>query len=63
MTDPTPTSPDQDVPATVPDDQGAGVKRPDEGGTQQPGQTRTPPAPGGDGAAGAGGPDGFGTGT
>ena len=29
----------------------------------QPGKTETGPATGGDGAAGAGGPDGFGTGT
>ena len=61
MTDPNPTSPTPSKPE--PDDQGTGVRRPDEGGSQQPGQTQTPPAPGGDGAAGAGGPGGFGTGT
>ena len=55
-TTPTPVSP-------TPDDDNAGVKRPDQGGTNQPGQTQTPPAPGGEGSAGAGGPDSFGTGT
>ncbi len=44
-------------------DRGAGVNRPDQGGTTQPGQTPAPPATGGEGAEGAGGPDGFGTGT
>lgn len=33
------------------------------GGTDQPGQAPKGPASGGEGAAGAGGPDGFGTGT
>lgn len=42
---------------------GAGVKRPDQGGTNQPGQDVEGPASGGEGAAGAGGPDGFGRGT
>ena len=42
---------------------GAGVKRPDQGGTDKPGQQPGQSAPGGDGAAGAGGPKGFGTGT
>lgn len=59
MTDtnrPSPVSP-------TPADEGAGVKRPDQGSTNQPGQTRTPPAPGGQGSEGAGGPDGFGTGS
>lgn len=42
---------------------GAGVKRPDQGGTNQPGQDVEGPASGGEGAAGAGGPEGFGTGT
>lgn len=40
---------------------GAGVQRPDQGGTNQPGQTKTDPASGGEGAAGAGGSKGFGT--
>lgn len=39
-----------------------GDKRPDKG-LSQPGQNPGAPAPGGEGAAGAGGPDGFGTGT
>ena len=45
------------------DQGGAGVHRPAEGRPGQPGQT--PGEPGGVvvGAAGAGGPDGFGTGT
>lgn len=61
MTDPNrqPPSPDTD---DAPDG-GAGVKRPDQGGTTQPGQTPAQPATGGEGAAGAGGPGGFGTGT
>lgn len=42
---------------------GKGVRRPDQGGTNQPGQTREGPANGGEGAAGAGGSDGFGTGS
>ena len=47
------------------DDQanGAGVQRPDQGGTNKPGQQPGQVAPGGEGAAGAGGPQGFGTGT
>lgn len=44
-------------------DTGAGVKRPDQGGTDQPGQEQGAPATGGEGSAGAGGPDGFGTGS
>ena len=58
MTDatPDPTSPDDP-------DTGVGTKRPDQGGTNQPGQEKGAPATGGEGAAGAGGPDGFGTGT
>ena len=60
MTD-TNSTPEDDK-ATNPD-KGAGVKRPDQGGTNQPGQQVEGPASGGDGAAGAGGPDGFGTGT
>ena len=43
-------------------EKGAGVKRPDQGGTNTPGQAPEGPASGGDGAAGAGGPKGFGTG-
>ena len=42
---------------------GAGVARPDRGGTTQPEQKPEGPASGGEGAAGAGGPKGFGTGT
>jgi len=58
MTD-TPTQrPDKDD-----DHSGSGVRRPDQGGTNQPGQTREGPASGGEGAAGAGGSDGFGTGS
>ena len=45
-----------------PDASGAGVPRPDQGGTNQPGQKPEGPASGGEGAAGAGGPKGFGTG-
>lgn len=45
------------------DGSGGGVKRPDQGGTNQPGQDVEGPASGGEGAAGAGGPKGFGTGT
>lgn len=45
------------------DDSRAGVRRPDQGGTDQPGQAEKSPASGGEGAAGAGGPEGFGTGT
>lgn len=37
-------------------------KRPDQGAANSPGQSREGPASGGEGAAGAGGPDGFGTG-
>lgn len=44
------------------DGSGAGVVRPDQGGTSQPGQKPEGPASGGEGAAGAGGPKGFGTG-
>lgn len=44
------------------DGSGAGVARPDQGGTNQPGQTPEAPASGGEGAPGAGGPKGFGTG-
>jgi len=44
-------------------DSHAGVKRPDQGGTSQPGQAPVGPASGGDGAKGAGGPDGFGAGS
>lgn len=36
--------------------------QPDDEGSRQPGQTETGPATGGEGAAGAGGADGFGTG-
>lgn len=60
MTDTNAPSPDENGPD---DDLGAGVRRPDQGGTNQPGQTPKGPASGGEGAAGAGGPDGFGTGT
>ena len=44
------------------DSSGAAVPRPDQGGTNQPGQKPEGPATGGEGAAGAGGPKGFGTG-
>lgn len=44
------------------DGSGQGVTRPDQGGTNQPGQKPEGPATGGEGAAGAGGPKGFGTG-
>lgn len=60
MTDTSKPGRDENGPA---DDSGAGVRRPDQGGTDQPGQTPEGPASGGDGAAGAGGPGGFGTGT
>lgn len=45
------------------DGSGAGVVRPDQGGTNRPGQKPEGSASGGEGAAGAGGPKGFGTGT
>jgi hypothetical protein len=45
------------------DGSGSGAPRPDQGGTNQPGQKPQEPATGGEGAAGAGGPNGFGTGT
>ena len=60
MTDTNAVQPDKDTPET---DTGTGVKRPDQGGTNQPGQEPGAPATGGEGAAGAGGPGGFGTGT
>jgi hypothetical protein len=41
---------------------GAAQPRPDQGGANQPGQAPEGPASGGEGAAGAGGPKGFGTG-
>lgn len=44
------------------DTDGVGVRRPDQGGSDKPGQAPQGPASGGDGAAGAGGPNGFGTG-
>lgn len=40
-----------------------GVQRPEQGGSSQPAQEPVGPASGGDGAAGAGGPDGFGGGS
>lgn len=60
MTDISSPHPDENGPD---DDRAAGVRRPDQGGTNQPGQSQGKPASGGEGAAGAGGPDGFGTGT
>jgi hypothetical protein len=60
MTDTSTPRPDENG---VDDETGAGVRRPDQGGADQPGQTPERPASGGEGAAGAGGPDGFGTGT
>lgn len=59
MTDTTSPRPEENGPD---DDSGVGVRHPDQGGTAQPGQTPKDPASGGEGAAGAGGPDGFGTG-
>lgn len=59
MTDETPTSTKKDMPK---DGGGAGVARPDQGGSDRPGQAPEGPASGGEGAAGAGGPKGFGTG-
>lgn len=50
---------DKDAPQ---DGSGQGVARPDQGGTNQPGQKPAAPATGGEGAAGGGGPKGFGTG-
>lgn len=41
----------------------AGVQRPDPVGSSQPAQKPVGPASGGDGAKGAGGPDGFGGGS
>jgi len=60
MTDINSPRPADDAPQTG---EGAGVERPDQGGTNQPGQAPAKPASGGEGAAGAGGSDGFGTGT
>lgn len=60
MTDATAPRPDENGPD---DPLGAGGRRPDQGGTDHPGQTPEGPASGGEGAAGAGGADGFGTGT
>ncbi|WGM31539.1 hypothetical protein [Brevundimonas sp. NIBR11] len=57
-TNPNPATPNDDPK----DANGSGVLRPDQGGTTQPGQKPEGPASGGEGAAGAGGPDGFGTG-
>ena len=42
---------------------GTGIKRPDQGGANHPAENNPAPATGGDGASGAGGPDGFGTGS
>jgi hypothetical protein len=55
---------DTNTPNPLEDDEttGVGVKRPDQG-SSTPGQDPAAPASGGEGAAGAGGPDGFGTGT
>jgi hypothetical protein len=60
MTDTSTPRPDENGPD---DDSGAGVRRPDQGSTNQPGQTPEGPASGGEGSAGAGGADGFGIGT
>jgi hypothetical protein len=57
MADEIPTSTEKDMPKD-----GAGVARPDQGGSDQPGQASEGPASGGEGAPGAGGPKGFGTG-
>lgn len=59
MTDTSTPRPDENGPD---DGNVAGVERPDQG-TNQPGQAQESPASGGEGAAGAGGSDGFGTGT
>ena len=42
---------------------GHGTPRPDQGGTNRPAQEPAKPSTGGEGAAGAGGPKGFGTGS
>lgn len=60
MTDTNTSRPDKNGPE---DDRSAGVRRPDQGGANLPGQTPEGPASCGEGSAGAGGPDGFGTGT
>jgi len=60
MTDPNVPRPDKD---DAPEGGGVGVQRPDQGGTNQPGQAPEGPASGGEGAAGAGDADGFGSGT
>lgn len=57
--DNTPNPVENDSEAETP----AGVKRPDQGGADRPGEALEGPASGGEGAAGAGGSDGFGTGT
>ena len=60
MTDPKGPTPDEDAPESG---SGAGVQRPDQGGTNQPGQASEGPASGGEGAAGSGDADGFGSGS
>ncbi len=59
MTDNTPTPTDDD--STL-QKQGSGIAQPDQGGNEQLGQKPADPATGGEGAAGAGGSKGFGTG-
>ncbi|MFJ6023536.1 hypothetical protein ACIQC9_02900 [Brevundimonas sp. NPDC092305] len=57
MTDTTRQTPDTDRDG----ESNVGVNRPDQGGTNKPGEQRQDPATGGEGAAGAGGSGGFGT--
>lgn len=55
---------DTSKPAPTPTDdtdRSAGVNRPDQNNTVEPGKTNADPATGGEGAAGAGGSGGFGT--
>lgn len=60
MTDPKPAPADGE---TVLQKKGSGIAPPDRSGASQPAQKPEGPASGGEGAAGAGGPKGFGTGT
>ena len=53
---------DANQPKTDTSEGNAGERRPDQGGASAPGKQTQDPATGGEGAAGAGGSKGFGTG-
>lgn len=59
MTDPKASNP---APDTYGREDDAGMRRPEQNATGQPGQTPEGPASGGEGAVGADGADGFGSG-